>query len=438
MTTHRFATAVAVLLGSTAWAASPKSFATDSLGGTLARDHQSRGMYFQGKHRRTYVTYMDHDFDARITYYDHDTKRWAEPVRVDDCIAEVGWCKGIKDGHNAPNLWISKSGTIHLLYGSHGTPFKYARSRAPEDITQWQLGKRLTHFATYPFFSQLPDGELLVFYRHGPTGGYKNPFLGLLRTKDEGRTWSKVHKLAAFRKACKLNGRNAIYDPTLGRIHLNLALIPKGSWTRYACQYDPKADTMYSWDGKTYLGEMPGDEELVRHGRVHGRTLWEIFARDGVLYFLLKRGKGHAFAVWDGKKLRYADIPNEKTAGFQSGPIWTTDGKHIRVFGIRQTDPPTDVRGGDLYVWSSEDGGRTWDDGVCLVDRRKLGHGLQGLNLVTDYPGHGPFLILGEATGAYPKDFKVTPQNHYDNPWRKNKRLWALDEEYEWLRAASR
>ncbi len=408
--------------------ASEPCFANDSLGGTLARDHQSRGMYFEGKHRRTYVAYMDHDFDARMTYYDHDAKRWAKPVRVDTCIAEVGWCKNLKDGHNAPNLWISRSGTLHILYGSHGTPFKYARSKAPEDISRWDLGTRLSNYATYPYFTQLPDGEMLVFFRYGPTGGYKNPFLGLLRTTDEGRTWSKVKKIGAFRKACKLNGANALYDPTTGRIHLELALIPKKSWTCFACQYDPKADRMYAWDGATYLGPMPGDEQLVKHGRVEGCSPREIFMHDGVLYILLKQGGGHAFAVWDGKKLSCHKIPKEKTAGFNRGPIWTTDGKHIRIFGIRETDPPTPYRGGDLYVWTSTDRGRTWDDGRCIIDRRKLGRGLQGINLVMNYPGHGPFLLLGESTGEYPKDFKVTPQNHYDNPWRKNKRLYALDE----------
>ena len=42
-------------------------FAWDSLGGTLARDHQSRAMYYAGEHQRTYVAYMDHSFYARIT-----------------------------------------------------------------------------------------------------------------------------------------------------------------------------------------------------------------------------------------------------------------------------------------------------------------------------------------------------------------------------------
>ncbi len=428
-----------VALGQVAAAADPPVyFAADSLGGTLARDHQSRAMYFHGKHRRTYVAYMDYLFDARITYYDHDARCWVEPVRVDTCIAEVGWCKGIKDGHNVPNLWISRSGILHLLYGSHGTPFKVARSEEPEDITRWQLGRRLSNYATYPFFTELPNGEMLVFFRYGPTGGYKRPFLGLLRTADEGRTWSDVKKIGAFAKACKLNGRNAIYDPTTRRIHLNLALIPRGSWMSYPCQYDLAADRMLAWDGKTDLGRVPGDAAVVKHCLVDGLSLREIFVHQGVLFMLLKRGDAHAFAVWDGQRLARHDIPDARTKGFSSGPMWTTDGKRIRIYGIRQTDPPTSFNGGDLYVWTSTDRGRTWDGGRCLIDRRKLGRGLQGVNLVMNYPGHGPFLILADATGKLPKDFKVTPANHYDNPWRKNKRLYALNEAGRFVPAMQR
>ena len=64
-----------------------RHFAWDSLGGTLARDHQSRAMYYEGKHKRTYMAYMGHSFFARITYYDHEEKKWVyPPVLLDDCI----------------------------------------------------------------------------------------------------------------------------------------------------------------------------------------------------------------------------------------------------------------------------------------------------------------------------------------------------------------
>lgn len=417
-------------LATTCCLAEPRPVADDSLGGTLARDHQSRAMYFEGVHRRTYLTYMDHDFNARITFYDHDTKTWAEPVTVDNCVAEVGWCKGLKDGHNAPNLWISKSGSVHLIYGSHGTPFKYARSTKPESIDGWELGKRLSNYATYPFFCELPGGELLMFYRYGPTGGYKNPFLGVQRTDDEGRTWTEVTELAALRKACKLNGYNALYNSRTGRIHFNLALIPNGKWTSFGCQYEPSTNRLFSWDGETALGPLPGDDAFVEHGKVDGQTLQEIFVRGGVLYMLLK-GKGDAltFARWDGKTLRKSDIPEEKTAGYTRGPIWTTDGEKITFYGMRRdvSEKPA-PHGADLYVWTSTDCGTTWDDGRALVRQDDLGIALQGLNRVMNYSGDGPFLIIAEATGRVPKNFKITPANHYDNRWRRNKKIFALDE----------
>ncbi len=398
----------------------------DALGGTLARDRQSRMFFFNGKHRRTYIAYMDHDFNARVIYYDHETKHWSESVLVDDCIAETGWCKGVKDGHNVPNIWVSKSGAIHLLYGSHGTPFKDARSAEPERTERWELDKRVGNYATYPFYCELPGGGLLIFCRYSPTGGYNNPFLGMLRSKDDGCTWSDVNKLGAFGQACKLNGKNAVFEPRTKRIYLNLALKPKEAWRRFLCQYDPADDHMYSWDGSTDLGKLPGGDELVEHGLVDGKEPWEIFLHDGVLCMLLQ---GYAFAVWDGEQFTTHDIPGDRLAGIRHGPMWTDDGRRIRLFGIRETAPDTPFAGGDLYVRTSADAGATWDSGRCVIDRRELGRGLQGVNIVTNYPGDGPFLIVAEATGKLPYDFAVTRDNHYDNPWRKNKRLYALDHE---------
>ena len=60
-------TVAAVLASSGLVQAEPaKHFADDSLCGTLARDHDGRAVYFEGKHRRTYVAYMDDKFDAHV------------------------------------------------------------------------------------------------------------------------------------------------------------------------------------------------------------------------------------------------------------------------------------------------------------------------------------------------------------------------------------
>ena len=163
------AVAGVLLWSALASAGAPTYFADDSVSGTLAPDHQSRAMYFAGKHRRTYVAYLDHHYNARVTYYDHDATRWAFPVRVDTCIRGR-----YPDGHNAPNLFVTRDGTVHLFYGSHGHSFKYARTKSPERIGDWVAGMRVGGNGTYPYFCETDSGELLVFYRYGPTGGYKN------------------------------------------------------------------------------------------------------------------------------------------------------------------------------------------------------------------------------------------------------------------------
>ena len=277
-----------------------------------------------------------------------------------------------------------------------------------------------------------------MFYRYGPTGGYVNPFFALQRTNDEGRTWSKVKKIAALKHACKITGDNAMYDSMTGRIHLKLTLIPDNfqsddahNFACFACQYDPMTDRLYSWNGETSLGSEPRDEDFVKHCQVEGQTSSEIFYHDGVLYMLLRKNKGSmSFSRWDGNTLHIYDIPTGKMAGLRCGSIWTTDGKKIAIYGMREdvlNNPP--ARGADVYVWTSVNGGKNWDDGKPLVRQKDLGLCLQNLNRVMNYSGSGPFLIISEATDRIPKNFRITPTNHYDNRWRKNKKLYALDEQ---------
>jgi hypothetical protein len=44
-----------------------------------------------------------------------------------------------------------------------------------------------------------------------------------------------------------------------------------------------------------------------------------------------------------------------------------------------------------------------------------------------NYSGTGVFFIAAEPTGHWPKDWKKTIYTHYDNPSRRDKRLYAFD-----------
>ena len=438
---------------------SAQHFVNDVCYGSLSQSHQHHAIYFAGKHRRTYVTYMSHNFDACLTYYDHDTKRWSEPVAVDTCVADVGWCKGLKDGHNNPISRITRDGKIHLFYGCHGTPAKYAVSERPEDIGRWKTGMRIGQAVTYMFTAELTGGELLLFYRSSRGKRYHAPFV-VRRTADGGKTWSDRQVVLDFGKGVA-RPNFIFYDAKRNRIHLavaNLLYHAGGVGNAYYVQYDTKNGHVYALNGKD-LGTTATKEELIaNHSRVAGQNTpksrgygtCQPCVHDGTPYFVLtdRAGKDRLyFARWDGGKMARTVIPPETFGGKLIGApaVHTTDGKTFRLYGLCITQPSQQDKGGDLRVWTSRDGGATWDTGRTLVDRKTLGHGLQQMELVRNYPGDGPFLIVSEAMKPKPKGFKLTPaeqrrarsSGHYDNPMRANTRFYALDAEGNFVTSAN-
>ena len=438
-----------------------KYFAGDALGGTLARDHQSRGIYFEGEHKRTYVAYMDHGFYARVTYYDHETDQWLDsPELVDHCIA----ANGIKDGHNVPNIFITDDGIIHLFYGSHGHSFKYAWSKRPEDITEWETGMRVGKNATYPYLAETTSGELLLFYRYGPTGGYNHPFLGVQHSQDKGRSWGKIRELVTFPTGCKIS--RAAYDPVHNRVHLLLdvrRIHPDGSWATFHCMYAPDTGKVLVLGDKV-LGPLGTQEEFLENDPMISWGMASLCLYEGTPYFVFGNEDGQrCFGYWDGKKLIRHVIPDDKITGLGSRPvIYSEDGEVFRVYGIRdpeqQTEGPSlvemdgktfyrtdyygtqtyyvpespQLHGGDLVVWTTTDRGKSWDSGKWLIAIEKLGHRLGGSpNKVMNYPGSGPFLIVSEPTGPWPRGIERDVHNHYDNPSRKYKKLYAVDRQGE-------
>ncbi len=435
-----------------------KYFAGDSIGGTLARDHQSRAIYFEDEYKRTYVAYMDHGFYARVTYYDYETDQWLDhPKLVDHCIAP----NGLKDGHNVPNIFITDDGIIHLFYGSHGHSFKYARSKRPEDITEWETGMRVGEHATYPYLAETTSGELLLFYRYGPTGGYNNPFLAVQHSQDKGKSWGKIRELVTFPTGCKIS--RAAYDPVHNRVHLLLDVREPGCpWTAFHCMYAPDTGKVLVLGDKV-LGPLGTKEEFQENDPMISYGFASLCLYEGTPYFLFgNQDNQRCFGYWDGKELIRHVIPDDRIIGLGERPvIYTENGEVFRVYGIRgpeqQADEPSlveigsdtyyradyygvptyyvpefpQLHGGDLVIWTTTDRGKSWDSGRCLLDSETLGHRLQTVNKVMNYPGGGPFLIVSEITGPWPRGLERDVHNHYDNPSRKFKKLYAVDRQGE-------
>ena len=106
----------------------------------------------------------------------------------------------ITDGHDVVAFGIDGSNYLHMSWGVHDQPLKYARSLAPVTGTNaivfsanlgTMIGQpSLEDEVTYPQFLTMPDGDLLFLYRVGESGG-GDTYLN--RWSLASQTWTNVN-----------------------------------------------------------------------------------------------------------------------------------------------------------------------------------------------------------------------------------------------------
>lgn len=118
-------------------------------------------------------TYKNYQFSA---YYSDDgylvlvkrnvnTSKWL--------IKKTQYRGNTQDAHNSISLAIDGDGFLHVSWDHHNTKLRYAKSKTPLSL---DLGEEInmTGFqeekVTYPEFYNLPNGNLVFFYRSGESG----------------------------------------------------------------------------------------------------------------------------------------------------------------------------------------------------------------------------------------------------------------------------
>lgn len=106
-----------------------------------------------------------------VATYDRETGELSEP-------ALVGYGPPANDVHNSPSITIDSEGYLHVLIGTHGRPFGYARSLQPNDASGgWTesrlLGDGLSQ--TYVGFVCGPDDTLHSVFRLWRSGVEPHP-----------------------------------------------------------------------------------------------------------------------------------------------------------------------------------------------------------------------------------------------------------------------
>lgn len=119
------------------------------------------------------TTFKDYQF---IGYYDAD----GFLVLGKRKINSESWEKvktvykgNVKDAHNSISIAVDGNGILHVSWDHHDTKLRYARGKRPFGL---ELGPEMNMTGseelkvTYPQFYNLPNGNLLFFYRSGASG----------------------------------------------------------------------------------------------------------------------------------------------------------------------------------------------------------------------------------------------------------------------------
>ena len=138
---------------------------------------------------RTYVVYQtcngdDNTYSRSITYYDHVTGEWADPVAI-------GGYANTNDIHSVPSIARSDDGILMVCYEKHDTGdtrVYYKLSTNPDDITAWGDETIVPSSANVEFSYPTVyyhDGGFLIFGK--TTAGYVT---GVKWYKLTGETWT--------------------------------------------------------------------------------------------------------------------------------------------------------------------------------------------------------------------------------------------------------
>jgi len=143
---------------------------------------EPKAVYFEGKYRRTYMTWTQRSGTKGIAYYDHDTK--------DTMVRDLPKMPYGGDDHNHPSIIMRPDGKILIFCTGHdGTEVTELISKNPEDITEWEpaIYPASKSWFCYPNAIFLKDegdsGRFYLFFRDS----LQEPWF--TTSDDWGRTW---------------------------------------------------------------------------------------------------------------------------------------------------------------------------------------------------------------------------------------------------------
>jgi hypothetical protein len=345
---------------------------------TYSAWHRPMAVYAR-EARQTFFVYSNPENAPAIGYYDHRRGTFSRPV--------VLGSNPDMDAHRNPTLLIDEDGFLYVFYGAHGHPTKVLRSRRPHDISVWDQRADISDPKTsYPEPFQLLPGELFVSYRQNP--GWRCRW-----SSDGAVSWQGSMDVVAFER-CAIYAMSIADTGTYPRtVHLVWSRLGGGTeeeirtkhlWARrYHLYYARSEDGGRTWqrsDGTPYALPITEDSaEKLYDCEQRGVWLKDIQVdAAGRPYVLFLDGNPFTYvsqwklAGFVGGKWQFSDI-TESDHMYDDGGLVILGEDDMRVYGPTTASQPKED-GGEIEVWQSEDGGRTWRHRDSLTSGSSYSH----------------------------------------------------------------
>ena len=95
---------------------------------------------------KTHVAWLDSvtdGFCVRIRTLDRQSNQWSQMYTIGMAY----------DNHGGPALTVDDRGFLHVVYYPHHHPFRYRKSKRPNDASEWEEEIEFGEELTYPLLS---------------------------------------------------------------------------------------------------------------------------------------------------------------------------------------------------------------------------------------------------------------------------------------------
>jgi hypothetical protein len=324
-----------------------------------------------------------------VSYFDHKTGKLANPVILLD--------KKTIDAHDNPVISIDDQGYIWIFSTSHGVarPSYIHKSTKPFDIQAFETVKatelvdgKEKPFNNFSYFQVYPikgKGFIALFTKYNKAG---HRVIGFNTTKD-GAHWNEWKILAHIE-----DGHYQVSAESNGKVGVAFDYHPKGKGLNYRTnlQYLETSDFGKTWQNiKGEKAQLPLTESknlAVVHDYASEKLncylldiTFDPKGKPAILVISSKgfeAGPGNNPREWTLYRLEENKWENHvvttSDSNYDMGSIYVESDQVLKVIGPTVDGPQAYNPGGEVAMWLSKDGGKTWKKEKQLTENSTMNH----------------------------------------------------------------